>query len=260
MQAEDDGFGKCFNSGEAAAKARRKQPKPVEPADPAALDAGSEGEASSRANVRKQKFEAKRERKKLAKDKKKTDHAASAAAGATKKCADCKKVLPLDEFWEDQGRCKTCSKEKKSVIDMAKRQGELEWFKSLDEKGQVDLSKAYKKAKTHAEKDRTKVKFSVKRYKESVLASTGHRGERRRRLMSEGQFMSWATSDDGDNLSKQQAILKWEEMKADPAFKKEGPKGPKQKIYVPIHKDLIDYEDVSLLLICLCLPAAEHET
>ncbi|CAE7271941.1 unnamed protein product [Symbiodinium sp. KB8] len=131
-----------------------------------------------------------------------------------------------------------------------RRQGELEWFKGLDEKGQVDLSKAYKKAKTQAEKDRTKVKFSIKRYTESVVTSTGLRGERRRRLMSETQFIAWATSDEGDNLSKQQAILKWQEMKANPMFKKEGPKGPKQKIYVPIHKDLIDYEDVGLVLIC----------
>ena len=242
MQAEDDGFGKTFNSGEGATRAR-----PKKRGEPDATDAASE--ASSRDNNRNRSSR----RSEIAKDKKKK-HAVSVAAGATKTCADCKKVLALSDFWEDQGRCKTCSKEKKSLIDMARRQGELEWFKGLDEKGQVDLSKAYKKAKTQAEKDRTKVKFSIKRYTESVVTSTGLRGERRRRLMSETQFIAWATSDEGDNLSKQQAILKWQEMKANPMFKKEGPKGPKQKIYVPIHKDLIDYEDVGLVLICFVCP------
>ncbi|CAE7038123.1 unnamed protein product [Symbiodinium sp. CCMP2592] len=249
MQAEDDGFDKGFVRGKGPARARRKTADQQLQAD-ADESEGEREEATSRSQRRKEKFEAKRDRKKLAKDMKKAEHAASAALGATKKCAECKKTLPLSDFWEDQGRCKQCSKEKKAVIDLARRQGEIEWFKTLDEKGQVDLGKAYKKAKTQAEKDRTKVKFSIKTYRESVVASAGLRGERRRRLMSESQFIAWATSDDGDNLTRQQAASKWEEMKSDPTYKKEGPKGPKQKIYVPIHKELVDFEEISLMLIC----------
>eukprot|EP00439_Symbiodinium_sp_Y106_P021261 s8205_g2.t1 len=245
MQAEDDGFDKGFRVGHSNKAVRAAGAEAAEQVDP-----GSDRETSPRSKKRKEKFQDKRDRKKQAKEKKKIEHAASAASGATKKCSDCKKTLPLGEFWEDQGRCKVCSKEKKSVLDMAKRQGELEWFRSLDDKGQTDLSKAYKKAKTQAEKDRTKVKFSIKRYKETLVASTGARGETRKRLMSQSQFIAWAQTEEGDGLTKQQAGLKWESMKDDPHYKKEGPKGPKQKIYVPIHKEMIDYEDVSLLLIC----------
>ena len=169
------------------------------------------------------------------------------SADATKKCKDCKKTLPMDEFYNDQASCKACSKESKNLINMAISQGCLPWLKSLSEKEKQDLQRAVRKARLQAEKERTKLKFSLKTYRETLKSQTGQRMERRRRLMSEAQWMKHAMEE--EDYTKSQAEAKWLEMMKSPRFKKEGV-APKIKIYVPIQKDLLDYDDISAFLSC----------
>ena len=162
-----------------------------------------------------------------------------------KKCKDCKGLLDLTEFWMDQAVCKSCSRENRNLLNMAKNQDCLEWYKSLSEKEKSDLGKAYRKAKKKAESERSKMKFSMKAYRESIRVQQGARMERRRRAMTEAQWMRHAVEE--EDMTRLQAETRWKEMLLDSSFVKEGA-GAKTKIYVPIHNDMLDYDDVGQAL------------
>ena len=76
------------------------------------------------------------------------------------------------------------------MAKIAKNQDCLAWFRSVSEKDKGELVKAYRKAKDKAEQERTKLKFCLKTYRETVRAQQGQRFERRRRLMSEANTSS----------------------------------------------------------------------
>ena len=168
-----------------------------------------------------------------------------AAPAQTKQCRDCKKTLDVSLFWADQASCKECAKDNRNLNGLAKNQKCTEWLRSLNVKEKADLLKAYRKAKEKAEKDRAKLKFSLIQYQESVKAQQGQRCERRKRLMSESQYMKYAQTE--EDLTKNQAEAKWQKMLHSPRYIKEG-EAPKQKIYVPLQKELLDYDDVGASL------------
>ena len=148
-----------------------------------------------------------------------------------KKCKDCKALLDLTEFWMDQAVCKSCSRENRNLLNMAKNQDCLEWYKSLSEKEKSDLGKAYRKAKKKAESERSKMKFSMKAYRESIRVQPGARMD----------------AVEEEDMTRLQAETRWKEMLLDSSFVKEGA-GAKTKIYVPIHNDMLDYDDVGQAL------------
>lgn len=160
-----------------------------------------------------------------------------------KKCRRCKKQKKGSEFYQQQAVCQECSNGLRTLQNVAKRTGETEWLKNLDET-QVDaLMVAYNKDKAAALKDRAKFQFNLALYKETTVHQQGVRKERRRRMMTEEAYYKFAKSVKGGSLSTSQAERKWQEYKEDPSTVTEG-EGDAMKMSIPVSIDLIDYDDV----------------
>ena len=217
MQAEDDFMGVDEPSDPRPKKRPKKPPGDGAQAAQALEEIqdlpGASPSRPSRKQRRQEAVEDRKEKKKIARAAKRADVVAGSNT-ATKKCSQCKKTQPLSDFFQDHGVCKCCSNEKRALANIAKRQNQTEYYKSLSEKEQAEVIKGYRKAKAQAEKDRARLKFSVKKYVETLRASTGIRGERRRRLMNETQYVAWATSEEGENLSRGAASAKWQSPKS----------------------------------------------
>ena len=264
MQQDADGLG--FDALESAAAAAQKQ-KAAVALDPDADDDEAQAPSSAKGSKKgKQRAQpqpstsaknvkaatGKRHAAKNAGSRAKSKDAADSQEPGCKRCKDCKKSLPEASFYQDQAMCKDCSKESRNVANIAKNQDCLPWFRSLSENEKAELLRSYRKAKEKAHKERSKLKFCLKTYRETVRAQQGQRFERRRRLMSEAQYIKYAMLE--EDLTKSQAGAKWQEMLQSKEYRKEGT-APKQKIYVPMAKDLLDYHDVGA-----SLRTVEHET
>ena len=81
----------------------------------------------------------------------------------------------LAHFYAAQNDCKTCSPHWKNVSLLVKRQGQEAWFMLLSESEQNDVVKSYSKAREKADKERTKLAFTVRKYKEELKAQEGTR-------------------------------------------------------------------------------------
>ena len=163
-----------------------------------------------------------------------------------RKCKRCKKALPTDSFYQSQGNCINCSKDLRNLRNIAKANGEVEWFQSLDETALDKLVQAYGKEKEKAIKERSKVKFSMTTYKERKVHAEGTRREGRRRYMTEEQFAAWAKTVEGGCMSAKKAETKWDEYMDDPLTKRdeEGPNG-ELRLAVKVYTEEIDYDDVA---------------
>ena len=116
------------------------------------------------------------------------------------------KKKPHSQFYAGQADCKECSHDAKNVLMAVKRQNELEWFGRLSEHEKDALRKAYSKEKEKCDKERGRVRFNIKKYKEEVEARQGVRFEGRRRFMTQKQFMKHARSEEGGLLVTWQSI------------------------------------------------------
>lgn len=166
--------------------------------------------------------------------------------GTLRKCKRCKKSLPADSFYQSQGNCINCSKDLRNLRNIAKANGEVEWFQTLDESALDKLVQAYGKEKEKAVKERTKIKFSMTTYKERKVHAEGTRKEGRRRYMTEEQYYLWARTVDGGCLSKSKAEAKWGEYLDDPNTKRdeEGPNG-ELRLAIRVYTEEVDYDDVA---------------
>ncbi len=155
-----------------------QQPKQAAKAKPAAKRKRGDAPSSPQSRAQKEKVE---------------------DSGEEKRCKSCRKKKALTSFYQSQAVCKECSHAKKNITKMAKAQKEEAWLATLSESEMEQLSKAYMKEKEKAEREHGRVRFQLKRYKETVKAATGLRAEARRRFMNEAQYMKFAQSDDGGN-------------------------------------------------------------
>ena len=106
-----------------------------------------------------------------------------------KKCKHCKKNKPLSDFYQNQADCKQCSKDMRNLENHARNCNETEWLKNAEKDA---LLLAYSKEREHAEKERTKVKFSMTTYKQRTVHAAGVRKEGRRRFMTEHGYYAWS--------------------------------------------------------------------
>ena len=238
MELDGDAF---QFSGAAAAPA--PQPNPRKPKRP---DRSSdEGSRRSRSPVkRKDRGDRGRRRRKSSsassrsrRARKKHKQTRDQDPNVLKTCKRCKKKKPSNNFYASQNDCKECAHHWKNVKLFVKRQDEEEWFKGLSEAEQEALVKAYIKTRSRAEKDRSKIKFSARKYREEL---DGAKVQHTRRLMNEAQFVKWAQSTEGENMTKKQAEDKWLEMLESPDILKVG-----DKCAVKIFTDMVDYSDLS---------------
>ena len=114
-----------------------------------------------------------------------------------KRCKSCKKQKPHSEFYAAKAECRDCSHVQTNVLRQVRRQKETAWYDTLSEVEKENMNKAYVKVKKECEKDRTRVRFSVKKYKEELEARAGLRFEGRNRFMTKKQYISYARSEEG---------------------------------------------------------------
>lgn len=186
------------------------------------------------------------EPKTAAKRRRNSAPASSVASSAEKKCRRCKRMKPTAAFYQSQAQCTDCSQGMKNLQNLAKRTGERQWLRGLDESQLDHLLQSYNKEKARANKERSKIAFNLAAYKEKHFKASGVRKEARRRLMTEEQFYMWAKSAEGGCMSSTQAQQKWDEYMNDPNTPQEG-EGKFLKLGVPIFIDLVEYDDAGEL-------------
>ena len=164
------------------------------------------------------------------------------AGDAMKKCKRCKQQRASSEFFQGHGHCQECSLTMRNLQNIAKKSGEVEWLRSLEDSEVDKLMQAYNKEKSRAQKERTKVKFNLAMYKERSYQSNGVRKENRRRMMTAEQYYMFAKTVDGGALSQTQAQQKWQDFLQDSSVPQEG-EGKNFKLGVPLYMDIVDYDD-----------------
>ena len=159
-----------------------------------------------------------------------------------KKCKRCKKSKALSDFYQNQAGCKQCSKDMRNFENHARNCKEVEWARSLDDAEKDALLVAYGKEREKAEKERTKLKFSMTNYKQRTVHAQGVRKEGRRRFMTEQGYYAWSRTPEGGSKTQKQAEEKWQEMLNDPKVPSQGT-GVEFQLAVHMFDDLIDYDD-----------------
>lgn len=173
----------------------------------------------------------------------KTDPEASPdAKEKVKKCKRCKRSKPLSDFYQNQAGCKQCSKDMRNLENHARSCKETEWLKSLDDTEKDALLQAYAKEREKAEKERSKVKFSLTTYKQRTVHAAGVRKEGRRRFMTEQAYYAWSRTPEGGAKTQTQAEQKWQEMLNDPMTPTQGT-GVEFQLAIHLFDDLINYDD-----------------
>ncbi len=204
--------------------------------------ADAEPQSSPKASPKRDAEDSKQEAAPKAPAKRRKVKANQESSDVMKKCKRCKTQRPSNEFFQGHGHCQDCSLTMRNLQNIAKKSGEVDWLRSLEESEMDKLMQAYNKEKSRAQKERSKVKFNLAMYKERNFQSNGVRKEARRRLMTEEQYYMFAKTVDGGGLSQTQAQQKWQDFLQDPSIPQEG-EGKNFKVGVPLYVDIVDYDD-----------------
>lgn len=136
-----------------------------------------------------------------------------------KKCKMCNKWKELDEFYEDQARCKGCHNDTRSLQRIAKNQQasvDLKKMETEEPKMYSALLKSFAKERDTAKKAGEKLKFSVTQFKISYQSREGVQAAGLGEMMWEGEYKEFAKTAKAGYLSDAEATANWNAWLADP--------------------------------------------
>ena len=132
--------------------------------------------------------------------------------GGTKYCRGCGKWKPLDQFAINQDLDFECKSIKDRLYGMAKRQGQLDWFTATvhnDERFLVVMRAARMKLIVN----KSRMRFDVAQYKECFESTTEVLVDDQGEMMTEDEWVEYATSKRTGRLTATQAQAQWQNWK-----------------------------------------------
>ena len=183
---------------------------------------------------------------------KKSKKARRNTAAAEKKCGDCGKTKPLEDFHEEQANCKDCSADTRSLLRLAKAQDvrvTVVDLKKKEPKVYAELFKGFRKKRLQEKKEGKKVKFGIAAFITEYRKANGTRLSAIGEMMWEEEYILWAKGPKAGFLTREQAEANWLVFIDEAAAGKrrtdqEGPRGF-QRVFVKTTDQGEDYEDVS---------------
>eukprot|EP00971_Amphidinium_carterae_P288007 5717233-Amphidinium_carterae.4 len=155
--------------------------------------------------------------------------ARSRGAGGVKQCDVCRLELDaLEDFYESQARCKSCSNTLKSMERAATSQGWEEWqSKKNDKKFVWELMREFKREQSKPRRAGQKIAFNFHEYYQNYFSRESVRRFNINDMMTEGDFMDHAMSQKGGSYTRQEAQKDWQKMMEDAEHPKDnaGPRG-----------------------------------
>ena len=166
-----------------------------------------------------------------------------------KKCVGCCKHKPLTDFHEGKGKCNGCFNDRRSLLrlsDSQKCRDVLDDMETNDEKQFDSLVKTLSKARDQAKKTRSKMKLSIRAFRESYKSESGLRKQNIGEFMWIGEYIEFCKTVKMGSLSAEEGRLKWEKMVDDKKVQRdnEGPRGM-LRLAIQVSKQIIDYEDIA---------------
>ena len=166
-----------------------------------------------------------------------------------KKCCGCGKHKPLTDFHEGKGKCNCCFNDRRSLLRLSDSQKCREVpddMENKDEKQFESLVKTLSKARDQAKKTRSKMKLSIRAFRESYKAESGLRKQNIGEFMWIGEYIEFCKTVKMGSLSQEEARLKWQKMLDDKKDQRdnEGPRGM-IRLAIQVTKQIIDYEDIA---------------
>ena len=170
--------------------------------------------------------------------------------GKWQKCTSCKKTLDKSkDFHADQTKCKACSADMRAFNRATEAQGCSEKIQDLaksDPGTHTRVVKEWVKERRKMQAAGERIKFNIWQFVISLQHSEGERLEARGRMMWRSYFLTWSQSDEGGNLSEQEAKKQWQEYESDKSVARDyrGP-GGHIRLKVPMFDDVVEFKQLS---------------
>ena len=130
-------------------------------------------------------------------------------------CRGCAKFWPSDDFPANHNLHLECKRAKDSLHNMAKRQGEAEWFREVEfDDARFQKLIAEFKAR-QSQSSAGKAKFAIAVFKESTKSSQSIINDDVGEMMCEESYLIFAATVKGGKKNPKQAKLEWDRMAAD---------------------------------------------
>ena len=184
---------------------------------------------------------------------KKSKKARRKAAASEKKCGDCGRTKPLEDFHEEQANCKDCSADcadTRSLLRLAKAQGvrvTVVDLKKKEPKVYAELFKGFRKKRLREKKEGKKVKFGIAAFITEYRKANGTRLSAIGEMMWEEEYILWAKGPAGFLTREPEAnwlVFINEAAAGKRRTDQEGPRGF-QRVFAKTTDQGEDYEDVS---------------
>ena len=168
---------------------------------------------------------------------------------AWKKCKGCAKWLEIQEFNDQQAKCKSCNNDGRALARLAERQGcreDLTEMERQDPKQHAALMKAYSRERKQTLKSGDKVRFSISQFKLSYKSSTGLRSAAQGEMMWQGEWYEEAKKAKHGFLSQTEAEERWQEWLNKPSHPRDN-HGPRNRLrlWVKVRDTVEFYDDIA---------------
>ena len=141
-------------------------------------------------------------------------------------CRGCAKFWPSDDFPANHNLHLECKRAKDSLHNMAKRQGEAEWFREVEfDDARFQKLIAEFKAR-QSQSCAGKAKFAIAVFKESTKSSQSIINDDVGEMMCEESYLIFAATVKGGKKNPKQAKLEWDRMAADLGSRIHDKQGP----------------------------------
>ena len=179
--------------------------------------------AKCKAATGKAKAKASAVKKRHLKGKDKNDH-------GWKKCKTCKAWKEPDDFNENQGSCKCCFNDGRSLRRLAERQkmkDDLSTMEKDDPHQYSALMKSFAKERAAAKKAGGNIKFSINAFKLTYRSRSGVRAEQVGEMMWEQEWYEESQRAKYGYLTRSEAEKQWNEWLSNPKHPRDklGPRG-----------------------------------
>ena len=209
---------------------------------------GGGGEKSEKGNAGYQKTDKnKRKRKAAAAAKAAARDGADGEVKITKKCTGpCAKTKILDEFHQDQAKCRECSGALRQFWRQAKKEDSVAEIEKMSSADQMAMMREFMKERQKCAQVSKRVKFNFMSFTKSMQSRQGDRSENLKEMMWKGQWFEEAAKAAHGYLTREEADAKWKEWEKDSTIKKDnlGPKGF-QRLAVPVKTLLAEFNELA---------------
>ena len=136
-------------------------------------------------------------------------------SATTRKCSDCRKTKEVEEFNDDQARCKSCFNDDRALWRVAQTQKCKDQLKKLRTEDPAAFNEIFRKfiqARVNARKTGSRINFTlisfVLEWEQRKATKESEQGE----FMWEGEWLEFAATAKCGYMTKEEARLEWKKM------------------------------------------------